>query len=102
MTDHTYACTLDAAGRRARQTQADALRSALRRRRREGRRVRLEFDPEAVEWVAEFVRDESACCAFFTFDLHAAPDDLRLDVTAPAGGEAMLDALWQSFDAEGV
>lgn len=102
MTDQDpFACTLtpDEQVRREPADQALAVRLRQWRWDREREAV-LTFPPEAEALVREFVRNESACCAFFRFDVQPEPDTVRLTVSAPEGGEHMLAALGDAVTAE--
>ena len=44
------------------------------------------YAPQAVQQVAELIRQEQACCAFLTFEMHEAPDAVTLTITAPGRG----------------
>lgn len=61
------------------------------------REARLRFEPTLAAEVHRFVEDESRCCSFFAFRVDERDEDVELTVGTPAGGEAMLDALVDSF-----
>lgn len=95
-----YRCTLSLDDLPARTDQIQRLVDGLRSRERDGRRVRLSFDPSVTGVVAAFVRDESACCAFYDFAVEERDDAVELTVGAPAGAEPLLDSLYAAFDPE--
>ena len=69
------------------------LRTATRQAIPDG--VRLLFAPPApVAEIARLVEAEHACCSFLTFTMTVDPQDVSLDVTAPAEGQAMVDAVF--------
>lgn len=89
-----FVCTLEPQEAPRRTEQVHRLASQLVEHARwDDRRTRLTFPREAGSLVEEFVRDESACCAFFAFDVERAGDATHLHVAAPEGAEEMLDAL---------
>ena len=102
MTDTTndYGCTLDTAGAQQRLPQVHGLTDRLRDRERVDERLVLHFeDREGTdELVEEFVRDESQCCSFFTFDIRRRDGEVLLELTAPPEASDMLDAAMASFD----
>lgn len=103
MTDRDpFACTLTPAEHRRREPADRALAVRLSQWRWEGEREAvLTFPSEAEALVHEFVRNESACCAFFHFDVQPGPATVRLTVSAPEGGEHMLAALVDAVTAGG-
>lgn len=104
MSDPTqhYSCTLDTNGALERLPQVHGLTERLRRRERVGDRLSLHFEngDDTVDLVEEFVRDESECCSFFTFDVHHHDDEVELVLTAPPQAGDMLDAAMASFDPD--
>ena len=55
--------------------------------------LELRFDAAAEDEVGSWIRAEEECCAFLSFDLDRAGDELRLAVTGPPGAEPVLDGL---------
>jgi hypothetical protein len=53
----------------------------------------LRFDASAEDEVRKWVRAEEECCAFLSFELDRAGDELRLAVAGPPGAEPVLDGL---------
>jgi hypothetical protein len=53
----------------------------------------LRFDASAEGEVRKWVRAEEECCAFLSFELDRAGDELRLAVAGPPGAEPVLDGL---------
>ncbi len=68
-------------------------RKSLRAGERTPHGLALSFDLGARDEVIEWVRAERECCAFLTFDLNEAGDDVRLTVAGPPGSEPVLDGL---------
>lgn len=95
-----YRCTLSLDELPARTDQIQRLVDGLHSRERDGRRVRLSFDPGLSGVVAAFVRDESECCAFYDFAVEERDDTVQLTVEAPAGAEPLLDSLYAVFGPE--
>ena len=91
------ACTLPAAGQRARVVEFGELFSeaTLGLERPEPTRLRLHLRPgqRSAARAAELAAAETACCSFFTFTLIAVAGSLVLDVAVPAAQLATLDAL---------
>ncbi|PZG02471.1 hypothetical protein [Micromonospora deserti] len=57
-------------------------------------RLRLDGAARVAEWARALTARESACCAFFAFDLfRSGPDSLTLDIRVPATHVDVLDAL---------
>ena len=92
-----FVCTLTSEDADRRREQHLRLTAQLRACDHDPRRAVLTFAPQAHAEVREFVRDESACCSFFGFDVKPGDDAVQLQVTAPPGAEAMLDALVATF-----
>ena len=61
---------------------------------RSDRTLHLRFtdDAEAESTLKEWIRLESQCCPFFSFDLRRADGSLFLSIGVPAGAELTLDA----------
>lgn len=102
MTDMTneYGCTLDTSGALDRLPQVHGLVERLRHRERVDDQLVLHFEDGDVtlDLVTAFVRDESQCCSFFTFDVRRSDDEVELVLTAPPEADHMLDAAMASFD----
>ena len=43
------------------------------------------------------MREEQACCAFLTFEMHKEPDVVTLTIRAPEEARATVDALFEPF-----
>jgi hypothetical protein len=74
-------------------------RDALRRHERHGLVLELRYAPPARDRVREMVRNELACCAFFSFDLREGHDEIRLAITAPESAREAADTLFEQFVA---
>jgi hypothetical protein len=100
MTDpeEPIACTLDG---RSFQERIAAIRALAARglidHRRDGRQLRLRFDPAVAGEVEELVRLERACCAWLSFDLHRSNTTLELTITAPPGAEDAMPEIHAVF-----
>ena len=88
-----FTCSVGQAGAQQRAPQLRKLAAAVRSHEAAELRARFEFPLESEPLVHEFVRDESACCAFFGFDVTERDRSVILDVTTPQGGQPMLAAL---------
>ena len=55
--------------------------------------LQFDHDPALAAQAAELAARETACCSFFTFTLIVSGGMLRMDITAPAGQHAVVDAL---------
>jgi hypothetical protein len=98
------ACSLSASELPDRMTEmAELGRDALLDARVDGARAQLRFAAgEGVrERVARFVEAESRCCAFLSFALAEAPDEVVLRIDAPAGAEGVLAELVAAFETCG-
>lgn len=89
------ACTLPTEERPLRVAEFDDLFAvALRRQTRlSPTRLRWELAGVGEDVVRDLAARESACCAFFTFDVSAGRDGVRVEVTVPPAYVAVLDAL---------
>ena len=91
------ACTLPSEQQPLRVAEfEDLFRSALRRAERRGpSSLQLGFvdTGDGSERIAELIARESACCSFFSFDLHRADAETVLEVRVPAAHTAVLDGL---------
>lgn len=91
------ACTLEAADVPGRLAQAERLGTHLRGLDRDGTRLTLVVAPAGAAELGEFVRAESRCCSFFDFSRADDADALRLVVSAPDDGLALLDDLHEGL-----
>ncbi len=91
------ACTLPSEQQPLRAAEfEDLFRSALRRaERRSPSWLQLGFvdTGDGFEGIAELVARESACCSFFSFDLHRLDAETVLEIRVPAAHTAVLDGL---------
>ncbi|MDP8930723.1 MAG: hypothetical protein M3O70_19690 [Actinomycetota bacterium] len=98
--DGGASCTLDEQGAAQRDAQfANVVERGLRHRERSADgAVRLTFDKSErlEEDVRELVRQESQCCAFFSFDVLTEEDKLIIHVDAPDSKTAYLDELYRA------
>jgi len=62
--------------------------------------LRFPYDRALFVDVATWVADESRCCPFFGFNLRLDPSarSFQLEIDAPAGAQAILDAALASGD----
>jgi hypothetical protein len=96
--DPPIACTLTAGEYTDRLASIRALTlDALRRHERRGLVLDLHYAPEAAERVREMVRKEQVCCAFLTFDVRHAAEEIRVSITAPQSSREAADALFEQF-----
>ena len=60
-------------------------------------RMRLRFppDPAVAARMGDLAVREQACCSFFIFTLHLAPDAVTLDVQAPEDALAVLSEMFE-------
>jgi hypothetical protein len=92
------ACTLTTDDLRNRLVWITALnRDALRGYDRADLTLRLRYAPHAVQQVGELMRQEQACCAFLTFEMHEEPDAVTLTITASEEARTTVDALFEPF-----
>ena len=92
------ACTLTAGDLRDRLAWIAALnRDELRGYDHAGLMLRLRYSPQARQRVAELMRQEQACCAFLTFEMHEEPDAVTLTIKAPEEAQTTVDALFEAF-----
>ncbi len=92
------ACTLTAGDHRDRLAWIATLnRDALRGYDRADLTLRLRYARQAVQQVAELMRQEQACCAFLTFEMHEQTDAVTLTIKAPEEGRSTVDALFEAF-----
>ncbi|MGY4299888.1 hypothetical protein ACVWXN_007983 [Bradyrhizobium sp. i1.4.4] len=96
--DLPIACTLAPADYKDRLGSIRALnKDALRHHRRHDLALELSYAIEARERVEEMVRNEQSCCAFLSFELREAGDQIRLTVTAPERARDAAGALFEQF-----
>jgi hypothetical protein len=94
------ACTLNPGEFKDRLTWTGVLtRDALRSHERRDLVLHLRYAPEVAERVREMVRNEQTCCSFLAFDLHEAPDEIRLTITAPESAREAAGILFEQFVA---
>jgi len=92
------ACTLTAGDLRNRLAWIATLnRDALRGYDRADLTLRLRYAPHAVQQVGELMRQEQACCAFLTFEMHEETDLVTLTIAAPEEARTTVDALFEPF-----
>jgi hypothetical protein len=92
------ACTLTAGDLRDRLAWIATInRDALRGYDRADLTLRLRYAPQAVQQVGELMRQEQACCAFLTFEMHEQTDAVTLTIKAPEEARSMVDALFEAF-----
>lgn len=67
-----------------------------RQRDADGVRLRFALKPGVIDWVADLVRREAACCPFFSYELTIEQDRLawRTSSEAGAAARAILDELY--------
>ena len=98
----TPACSLspDERAERGRELRELARRALARRDREEGAVVlTYRAAPEVEGALRDLIRREAECCPFLDFELAPVDGELALRVSAPAGGEAMLDLIYESSTA---
>jgi hypothetical protein len=92
------ACTLTAGDLRDRLAWIATLnRDALRGYDHADLTLRLRYNPQAMQQVRELMRQEQACCAFLTFEMHEQTDAVTLTIKAPEAARSMVDALFEAF-----
>jgi hypothetical protein len=92
------ACTLTASDlRQCLSWIATVNRDALLGHDRTDLTLRLRYAPAAVQKVMRLMRDEQACCAFLTFEMHEEPEAVTLTITAPEEARNTVDALFDPF-----
>ena len=92
------ACTLTPGDLRDRLAWIAALnRDALRGHDRADLTLRLRYAPQAVQQVRDLMRQEQACCAFLSFEIHEQPDEVTLTIKALEPARAAIDALFEPF-----
>ncbi len=95
--DLPIACTLSAEQLSARVAEIAALGRDALIETDENLTVRLRNDPETRARLAAIIAAESKCCAFLGFDVSESHDELRLTISAPAGGEQVARELVAAF-----
>lgn len=94
MTDQPIACTLTPGARTERLAAIDALAAdalVARERTADGLRVRLRATAETERRARDLIAAEAECCAFLTFSLDRAGDELVLSVAGPPEAGPVLD-----------
>ena len=95
MKELPIACTLRAGARAEREELiAQLWRDALiaGERTGEGVRLRLRDDPEIESRTRELIAAEQSCCAFLSFELDRADDELVLQISGPPEARPIVDA----------
>ena len=91
------ACTLSAADYAARtEDTADLARRALRSRQPipNGTRLTFEAGDDTERRLRDVIAAEAHCCAFLRMDLQPTADALILEITGPAGAQAIIAELF--------
>lgn len=92
------ACTLSPGTYQARLAHlAELAHEGLRAHSRQELVLDLRYAPEFAKRVREMVREEEECCAFLTFALTEAADEVRLTITAPERAREAADLLFALF-----
>jgi hypothetical protein len=92
------ACTLAAGDYKARIAWiADLNAASLRAHRRDDLRLELTYALDAGDRVREMMRREQACCAFLTFEVCEARDEVRLTIVAPERARDAVDGVFAPF-----
>lgn len=88
-------CSLSPAEQAVRSSEFGALDHALVGCERLENGVRLAYrdDPGLVAALDELVRKEAECCPFLAFTVDAGDGKVGVTITAPAGAEALFDAI---------
>ncbi len=79
---------------------AELNRDALEQVERMLRELRLYYRKDAEARVREFVRTESACCGFLTFEVAVREAQVVATIVAPADAEAAAQPLFDQFAAK--
>ncbi len=102
--DGGASCTLDEQAAARRNIEfADVVQRGLRNRdRTDDGEVLLTFRKRRgmEDDVRELLERESACCGFFTFDIHVEDDHIQVRVAAPDDKDDYLDALYRATDPD--
>lgn len=100
--DVTIACTLGAGEYQARMRWiSDLNQRSLKDHCRDDLTLHVNYDAGALAEVEDLVRQETACCAFLTFQVEQRPDFVHLTVTAPEDARLAADTLFEDFIASG-
>lgn len=92
------ACTLGAGDMEQRLGWIAALNAAsLRGHKRDDLRLRLSYEPDALEQVRELVRREEDCCAFLTFVVSEDASGVHLLIEAPEAARDAADMVFGPF-----
>lgn len=102
--DAVVACTLgpSVVAERVEAWAAVAARAVGRERIHGGLALRFAPIPGLAGEMADLAVAEQSCCAFFRFAVVIEADALTLEVRAPAGAEAVVDALFPGTSTAGV
>jgi hypothetical protein len=95
--DAPIACTLDAAGLRARTASIDALLDDALLHRREiegGLRFGFRDAPDVHRRIRELIVAESRCCAFLSFAVGRDRDTVWLDITGAPEARSVIEELF--------
>ena len=89
------ACSLDAAGQRARGRDWSAIADLALDRHWDGDTLRLAFanDADVAADITRLAVLEQKCCPFFSFTVRVDAGTLTLDVTAPPEARELVSAL---------
>jgi hypothetical protein len=100
--DEPIACTLSGSDVRERRAWlADLARDGLLDHQRGDLSLHLWYKPDVADRVHEMVRQEEACCAFLTFEMHEQPDAVKLTIRAPEAAREIANLLFDQFVATG-
>lgn len=92
------ACTLQGGSYQERLAWiAELARDGLRSHSRRDLVLDLRYAAEVTARVREMVRKEEECCAFLTFELTEADDEVRVTITAPERAREVADGLFEQF-----
>jgi hypothetical protein len=71
--------------------------AGLLARSRDAQTVRLTYrrSDSTEKALRDLIRRERECCPFLDFELRSSPDELTLEISAPPGGAAVLDAIYE-------
>ncbi|MCV7077104.1 hypothetical protein [Mycobacterium szulgai] len=93
-------CSLGAADYESRIAWIEDLNTSwLRSYHRDGRRIRLGYDPAAAEQARALILREQTCCPFLRFATEEAQDGFVVIIEAPAELGTVADALFASGSA---
>ncbi|MBA3654444.1 MAG: MerR family transcriptional regulator [Actinobacteria bacterium] len=93
--DAPIACTLGAVDLPGRLEEWRAMLAKATARTRTADGVRIRFNRTLdIATLAQLVEGEQEYCVFYTFAIVVTPEEIALDVHAPAGAEAMVEELF--------